>query len=408
MPKHNPMTTLANRQIIVGITGGIAAYKAAELTRLLRQHDASVRVVMTVAAQEFITPLTMQALSGNPVHNELLDTEAEGAMGHIELARWADAVLIAPASADFIANLAQGMASELLSAVCLASDAPILVAPAMNQGMWNAPSTHNNINSLRKNGAYVLGPASGEQACGDIGMGRMLEPEQLCASLADIFSTHALDGVQVIITAGGTREPIDPVRYIGNRSSGRMAYALARAATDAGAKVTLISCANLPVPENSTYIPVETALEMHAAIQEHLAQCQIYIGAAAIADFRPQQVHSKKMDRSAGDISVALKANPDIIANIASSSPRPFVVGFAAEVDDMIKKASAKMQRKNLDMICANQISQEGIGFDSEENEIHVLWDDKKQRLKRASKSQIATQLVALIAKQYRVYKGNM
>jgi phosphopantothenoylcysteine decarboxylase/phosphopantothenate--cysteine ligase len=396
---------LSNRHIVLGITGGIAAYKSAELTRLLRQHGASVQIVMTAAAKEFITPLTMQALSGNQVHDSLLDTEAEAAMGHIELGRWADVVLVAPASADFISRVVQGRASELLTAICLATEAPVLIAPAMNQGMWHADSTQANIAQLRKNGMQIHGPVSGEQACGDIGMGRMLEPEALCVALGNLFGSRILDGIHIVITAGGTREPIDAVRYIGNRSSGRMGYALARAAIDAGAHVTLISSANLELPDRVEHIPVETAAQMQAAVAERLEQCQIYIGTAAVADFRPQEVRAGKMNRRQGDTTLALTPNADIIKSVTGSTVRPFVVGFAAETEDVIARARLKMRDKNMDMVCANQVGIENTGFDAEENELYVLYGKDKVHFKRAVKSQIATRLVALIAKQYRIHQ---
>ncbi|GGO88822.1 phosphopantothenate synthase [Marinobacterium nitratireducens] len=397
------MQRLTNRQIILGITGGIAAYKSAELTRLLKGAGADVRVVMTPAATEFITPLTLQALSGHPVHLHLLDPEAEAGMGHIELAKWADLVLIAPASADFIARLADGQGNDLLSTLCLATEAPICVAPAMNQAMWRNRQTQDNMAKLTDGGVSVFGPGSGEQACGDTGPGRMLEPVQLAQMTAEQFDTGVLAGKTVYITAGPTREPLDPVRYISNHSSGKMGYALAEAAVDAGARVRLISGpVNLPAPARMERVLVETAEDMLEASLEGIDGCDIFIAAAAVADYRPTAVAEHKIKKGAEEImELHLVKNPDIVATVAGRPDKPFTVGFAAETRDLVDYARGKLERKNLDLVVANDVSAPGIGFNSNENAVTLVSRDSELSLPQTSKRQLASQLIRHIAERY-------
>jgi phosphopantothenoylcysteine decarboxylase/phosphopantothenate--cysteine ligase len=393
------MGRLSNRRVLLGITGGIAAYKAAELVRRLQDHGAEVRVVMTRAAQEFITPLTLQALSGNPVHTDLLDPAAEAAMGHIELARWADLVLVAPASADFIARLAHGHANDLLCTLCLATPAPLAIAPAMNQGMWRDPATQANSAALRQRGVTVFGPAEGSQACGDVGPGRMLEPDQLALLAADLFPSRALEHSRVLITAGPTREMIDPVRYISNHSSGKMGFALARAAVDAGAAVTLIAGpVALATPEHVHRIDVDSAEQMLAAVQAHLDGCDIFIAAAAVADYRPATCAGQKIKKQQEQMTLTLVRNPDIVATVAGHVPKPFTVGFAAETQQLLEHARAKLERKNLDLIVANDVAAAGIGFNSDDNAVTVLWRSGELGFGQRSKSQLARDLIEVIA----------
>lgn len=400
------MNTLNGKHILLGITGAIAAYKSAELTRRLRDAGAVVRVVMTRGATEFVTPLTFQALSGNPVHTELLDEKAEAGMGHIQLARWADAILIAPASANCLAKLAQGRADDLLTTLCLASEAPLALAPSMNRAMWDDPATRSNVNTLQQRGVHLFGPGTGAQACGESGEGRLLEVPELIAALSGLFKSGALQGVNVLITAGPTYEPIDPVRFIGNRSSGRMGFELARAAREAGANVTLISgpCAQT-TPEDVTRIDVETAAEMHAAVMQHLRQQQVFIAAAAVADYRPRITAEHKLKKHKAELSIELERTADILADVAASSPRPFVVGFAAETGDLEPNARAKLTGKSLDMIAANLVGKDAnaqdIGFNSEYNALHVFWLNGGQKLEKMRKTRLARELVMLIARRY-------
>ena len=405
------MKRLHGKNILLGITGGIAAYKSADLTRRLKDAGADVRVAMTQAATEFVTPLTFQALSGNPVHTELLNEEAEAGMGHIELARWADAVLIAPTSANFIAKLAQGRADDLLSTICLATEAPLAFAPAMNQAMWHDLATQANCKTLRQRGLFQFGPASGEQACGEIGEGRMMEVPELIENLANCFEHGELQAVNIMITAGPTFEPIDPVRFIGNRSSGRMGYALAEAAREAGASVTLVSgpC-HLPTPDKVKRIDIETAEQMHKAVFDNLKQCDIFIAAAAVADYKPVEAHDQKIKKDNESLSLALERNPDILSDVAHAANRPFVVGFAAETENLEKNAQDKLQRKNLDMIAANFVGQsedskQDIGFNSEYNALQVFWADGSTSLETARKNVLARQLIQLITNHYQTNK---
>lgn len=392
------MTRLINRNFIVGVTGSIAAYKAAELTRSLIREGANVRVIMTEGACEFITPLTLQALSGHEVHTGLLDTEAEAAMGHIELARWADALLIAPASADSIARLVQGRADDLLGACALATPAPVFVAPAMNQEMWAKQATQDNVQTLIARGFTLLGPSSGSQACGDVGAGRLLEPDQIIVKVAEQFSTGALAGRHVVITAGPTREPICPVRYISNRSSGKMGYALAEACVSAGAKTTLISGpVSCEPPIGATVINVETTQQMFDASVAAAATADIFIGAAAVVDFKPATVHVQKIKRNGLEsMELSLIPNPDIIASIADSASRPrLVVGFAAETHEVKAYARKKLASKSLDFIFANDVSDQSIGFNSELNAGVLISKDSEITMPMSSKRVLAESIVS-------------
>jgi phosphopantothenoylcysteine decarboxylase / phosphopantothenate---cysteine ligase len=403
MQQH--LSQLCNKRILLGVTGGIAAYKAAELVRELRKAKAEVRVVMTAAAQEFITPLTLQALSGNPVHYSMLDPEAEAGMGHIELARWADIILVAPASADFIARLTQGMGNDLLTTLCLASDAPLAICPAMNQAMWRDEMTQANIqrlSDLKGKRFHYFGPADGEQACGDVGPGRMLEPSLIAEQCAKLFISKSLSGLDVVITAGPTREAIDPVRFISNHSSGKMGYSLAEAARDAGARVTIISGpVRLEAPDKINVININSASEMLEASLEVQQNCDIFIAAAAVADYRPLQIAQQKIKKSGEQMQMALIKNPDIVATIAQLEKKPFVVGFAAETQDVAIYARGKLVNKNLDMIIANDVSNTDIGFNSDNNSVTVFWGENQQDFPRMAKSALSNELIDLIAHQY-------
>ena len=395
------MAHLFNRNVLLGVSGGIAAYKSAELVRQLQERGANVRVIMTHGAREFITPLTLQALSGNPVHTELLDATAEQGMGHIELARWADPLLIAPATADLVARLSSGRADDLLTTVALATAAPKLLAPAMNQQMWRDPATSANIATLTARGLQLVGPDAGQQACGDIGPGRMEEPALIADAACALFEDGLLAGKRVIITAGPTREALDPVRYISNHSSGKMGYALAQAAVDAGAVTTLVSGpVNLAPPEHTQCVSVESAQQMLEQCLALLPECDIFIACAAVADYRPAAIEQQKIKKGPEQITLQLLRNPDIVAAVAASDNHPFTVGFAAETNDVLSYARDKMQRKGLDMIVANDVSDQSIGFNSDHNEATVLWPDGEQALERTGKSNIARQVMALIARQ--------
>ncbi len=395
------MRTLQNKRILLGVTGGIAAYKAAELVRRLQDLGATVRVIMTPAATEFVTPLTFQALSGNPVHTTLLDEAAEAGMGHIELARWADLLLVAPASADFIARLRAGQADDLLSAVCLATAATIAVAPAMNQGMWAKNTTQENLNWLRREGYAVFGPASGSQACGDIGLGRMEEPDTLASMAAGLFESGLLQGRKVVITAGPTREAIDPVRYLSNHSSGKMGYALAEAAAEAGAEVILVSGpVNLAPPERVSLVRVISAQQMLEATLAALPGCDLFIAAAAVADYRPVSCAEHKLKKQPGThhLTLELEENPDIVATVAALPERPVTVGFAAETRDLEQHARLKLTRKGLDLVIANNVGDSSIGFNSDDNEVLLVSADGARALPRMSKATLARKLIQEIA----------
>jgi phosphopantothenoylcysteine decarboxylase/phosphopantothenate--cysteine ligase len=390
------MLSLTNKRVLLGITGGIAAYKCAELTRLLIKAGAEVRVGMTRAATEFITPLTMQALSGQRVHLDLLDSDAEAAMGHIELARWADLVLIAPATADFIARITQGQADDILSTMVLATSAKIAIAPAMNQAMWADDSTMTNLNVLVDRGYHIFGPAKGEQACGDVGPGRMMEPAQLLELSASLFETGELAGKSFVITGGPTQEAIDPVRFISNHSSGKMAYALAAEAVAAGAKVTLISGpVNLPTPESVKRIDVISAVQMLAATHEAIADCDVFIGVAAVADYRPAEIAAQKIKKSDEQMQLTLIKNPDIISEVAQLEEKPFVVGFAAETNDIVSNGKDKLKRKGLDMLFANNATKT---FSSDSIVVTALTETSETELKAGNKNVVARHMLQLIA----------
>lgn len=396
------MSGLTGKHILVGVTGGIAAYKSADLVRRLRNAGAAVRVAMTQAASQFVTPLTFQALSGQPVSTHLLDPAAEAAMGHIELARWADAIVVAPATANFIAKLAHGFADDLLSTICLARDIPLAVAPAMNRQMWSNPATQANCQLLLQRGVHLWGPGTGEQACGEIGAGRLLEVEELLALMPSLFAPNSLAGLKVVITAGPTREPIDPVRYISNRSSGKMGFALAAAASSFGAQVILVSGPTaLAAPNRVTCIDVETAQEMHDAVLKEIADCDIFIGAAAVADYAPAAFTAQKIKKHQADLQITCKRTPDILQAITALAQRPFTVGFAAETADLEEQARKKLHVKAMDMICANWVG-EGRGFDVDENEVTVIWTGGQTILPKTSKIDLAYQIISQIAEAYR------
>ncbi len=421
------MTALQNKKILLGISGGIAAYKSADLTRRLMEWGADVRVVMTAGAQSFITPLTFQALSGNPVHTDLLDPGAEAAMGHIELARWADLILIAPASANTCARLAHGFADDLLSTLCLATDAPVALAPAMNRLMWANPATAHNIATLSARGIHLFGPGSGDQACGEVGAGRMLEPleirDEVARHLAKppiVNANHqprqvttksqvdSLTGVRMLITAGPTREPIDPVRYLSNRSSGKMGFAVARAAAAAGADVTLVAGpVHLDTPASVKRVDVVSALDMHTATLAHATNTDIFVAVAAVADYRVADVAQQKIKKSASGMSLTLERNPDILADVAALDNGPFCVGFAAETQDVEHYARGKLEKKGLQMIAANHVAQkDNAVFNSDTNALEVFWPGNGHAsIPSANKNAVAEQLLALIAVQYGVCK---
>jgi phosphopantothenoylcysteine decarboxylase/phosphopantothenate--cysteine ligase len=389
---------LQNKRILLGVTGGIAAYKAAEIIRRLRERGAEVRVVMTDAAKEFITPLTLQAVSGHIVANSMFDPQAEAGMGHIELAKWADLVLVAPATANVISRLTTGMGDELLTTLCLASPAPLAIAPAMNMQMYLHAATQSNLKVLAERGVHIWGPGVGSQACGDVGPGRMLDPMDI------VLQPAPQTDFSFLITAGPTREAIDPVRYISNHSSGKMGFALAEAAAAIGAKVTLVAGpVNLPTPKGVKRIDVESALEMQSAVEAEVAQHPIFIGCAAVADYRMAEVAPQKMKKAEGQegLSLQLIKNPDIIAGVAARTDKPFVVGFAAETQDVARYALDKLQRKGMDMIAANDVSRADQGFNADQNALTVFWADGQQDLPLASKQQVAQQLISLIIKRY-------
>ncbi len=396
------MNSLANKHILLGVTGGIAAYKSADLVRRLREAGAEVRVVMTRAATEFITPLTLQALSGHAIRFDIFDPQAEAAMGHIELARWADAVLVAPASADFMARLTHGRGDDLLSTLCLATTAPMALAPAMNQQMWLNPATQANKEVLEQRGIRLFGPAAGTQACGETGPGRMLEPADIVPLAAGLFQTRLLSGLRVLVSAGPTRELIDPVRYISNRSSGKMGYALAEAAAEAGAEVTLVSGpVVLAAPERVRRIDVQSARDMHAAVLAQAPSHAIFIAAAAVADYHVADSVSQKIKKTREVLALSLVRNPDILGEVAAMPNAPFTVGFAAETENLELNAQAKRAQKKLDLIAANLVSRPDIGFDSDDNELKLFWEGGTRELARATKPRLARALISIIAEQY-------
>lgn len=395
------MQTLAGKKILLGISGGIAAYKCADLTRRLKERGAEVQVVMTKAAKEFITPLTMQAVSVRPVSDSLLDPAAEASMGHIELAKWADLILLAPATADLIARMAAGMGNDLLTTLVLATDAPVAVSPAMNQQMYRNVATQENIATLSRRGMEIWGPAAGEQACGDIGPGRMLEPMQLVALCEQFFQPKPLQDKSILITAGPTREAIDPVRYITNHSSGKMGYALAQAAMQLGANVTLISGpVSLPTPVNVNRINVDSAQEMYDAVMAQASDHDIFISCAAVADYRPATIAEQKLKKTddSDEMTITMVKNPDIVASVsAMTENRPFTVGFAAETNDVEVYARRKLEKKKLDLLCANDVSVEGQGFNSSDNAITLYWSQGEKALPLNSKAALSMEILKQI-----------
>lgn len=393
---------LQNKRILLGVTGGVAAYKAAELTRLLRTAGCEVRVAMSQGATAFVAPLTFQVLSGQAVSAKLLDAGQESAMDHIDLARWAEAVLVAPATAHCLAKLRLGLADDLLSTLCLATEAPILLAPAMNRTMWANPATQENVQVLQARGLRFVGPALGEQACGEVGLGRMSEPAAIVTALIGVFQPGCLAGLSVLVSAGPTREAIDPVRYLSNRSSGKMGYAVAAAAHAAGAKVTLVSGPTaLPRPALDAFVAVASAAQMHQAVLCRASAHDIYIGAAAVADYAPEQAHLSKIKKKADELNLILHKTPDILAAVAALSRKPFTVGFAAETDDLEAYARAKLVGKSLDMVAANWVGREQGGFERDENALEVYWQDGHRHLTMATKTALATDLIRLIAQRY-------
>jgi phosphopantothenoylcysteine decarboxylase/phosphopantothenate--cysteine ligase len=397
------MSNLANKNILLCVTGGIAAYKAAELVRLFKTANASVRVLMTQGAQEFITPLTMQALSGDKVHTDLLSTEAEAAMGHIELAKWSDLIVVAPCSANSLSKLAEGRGDDLFSAVCLASESDLFVAPAMNQAMWKDMRTQKNLKRIIKFGAKIIGPASGEQACGDIGEGRMTEPKDIFSEIENEIECGLLTGRKVLITAGPTQEMIDPVRFISNKSSGKMGFSLAEEIKNQGAIVTLISGpVNLKTPDKVKRFDVQSAKEMQSKVEELIEDCDIFISAAAVADFKPKKYEQKKIKKGSkvGQMKIELDKNFDILKTVTDKKLNLKTIGFAAETDDLINNAEKKLVEKNLDLIVANDVSDQSIGFDSDENEVTLITKLEKKVIKKTSKKNVSKKIVEFIAQK--------
>ena len=395
------MSNLTNKNILLCVTGGIAAYKAAELVRLLKTSNAFVKVLMTKSAQEFITPLTMQALSGEKVHTDLLSTEAEAAMGHIELAKWCDLIVIAPCSANSLSKIAEGRGDDLLSAVCLATESEIFIAPAMNQAMWKDKRTQKNLSKSIKAGLNIIGPASGEQACGDVGDGRMTEPAEIVSEVEKTLEKGLLTGKKVIITAGPTQEMIDPVRYISNKSSGKMGFSLAEEVKNQGALVTLISGpVNLKTPEKVKRHDVLSADEMKLKVEELIEDCDIFIAAAAVSDFKPKEIYKNKIKKNKSEKHLNLKMdkNSDILKVISEKNLNLKIVGFAAETENLLSNAKKKLSQKKLDLIVANDVSKKDIGFDSDENEVTLITKKEQKKIKKASKKIVSKKIVEFIA----------
>jgi len=400
---------LTTMNIVLGITGGIAAYKTPELVRRLLERGADVQIVMTASAEEFVTPTALQAVSGRPIRSNLWDKEAEASMSHIELARWADVVLIAPATAEIMARLAGGAASDLLTTLCLATEAPLAIAPAMNRVMWANAAVQKNRETLAERGVRILGPDHGSQACGETGSGRMLEPNDIAAIVCGpklvASGAQLLVGKTVLITAGPTREPIDPVRYITNHSSGKMGYAIAAAAAEQGARVVLISGPTaIPVPVGAEVHYVQTAEEMYAASHAHVGDADIFVAAAAVADYRPATRQEQKIKKSEQTMSIELVRSPDILASIADLENAPFTIGFAAETENVREYAIGKLEKKNLDIIVANQVG-EDRGFDSDENTVDLYWAGGEQSFETAEKTELARDIVKLVAERYELAK---
>jgi phosphopantothenoylcysteine decarboxylase/phosphopantothenate--cysteine ligase len=397
--------------IVLGISGGIAAYKTPELVRRLRERGADVQIVMTASAEEFVTPTSLQAVSGRPIRTNLWDKEAEASMSHIELARWADIVLIAPATAEIMARLAGGGAPDLLATLCLATEAPIVIAPAMNRVMWANPAVQANRRTLEERGVKILGPGTGSQACGETGAGRMLEPDAIAEALygedlAGAVAGGVLAGKTVVVTAGPTREPIDPVRYITNRSSGKMGYAMAAAAHALGARVVLISGpVALPAPRGVEVVSVETAEEMHAETHAAVADADVFIAAAAVSDYRPAGVSAQKIKKTRDTMTLELERSPDILASVASLEAAPFTVGFAAETENVREYALGKLVDKRLDMIVANRVGAD-CGFDYDDNAAELLWNGGEKVFAKMPKSELAAGLMDVIAARFLETRG--
>ena len=398
---------LTSRHLLLGVTGGIAAYKAAELARLLVKAGAEVQVVMTQAATRFVAPLTFEALTGRPVYTDLFDSAHEAAMGHIELARWADLVVVAPATADFIARLAGGRADDLLTTLCAATKAPVAVAPAMNQQMWANPATQESVKTLKRFQTLIWGPAAGEQACGDVGPGRLFEAAQLFQLVCDHFAKGLFSGVRALVTAGPTHEALDPVRFIGNRSSGRMGFAIARALLEEGAQVTLVAGpVSMKTPRGMTRVDVESALQMHEAVMQRVTPCDLFVATAAVADYRPQKSATEKIKKSGEQLTIELIRNPDILADVAALEDGPYTVGFAAETECLDEYAQQKRISKRIDMIAANLVGAEEGGFESSENALSVFWEGGQQQLPLADKLRLARQLITLMSEHFYARTG--
>jgi phosphopantothenoylcysteine decarboxylase/phosphopantothenate--cysteine ligase len=398
---------LLNRRLLLGVTGGIAAYKAAELARLLVKAGAEVQVVMTPAATRFVTPLTFEALTGRRVHDELFDSAHEAAMAHIQLARWADLVVVAPATADFIARLASGRADDLLATLCLATSAAVAVAPAMNRQMWAKPPVEQNIAVLRRQGVQLWGPAEGEQACGDIGPGRMLEAEQLYRLVCAHFERGLFPAVRALVTAGPTHEALDPVRFIGNRSSGRMGFAVARALAEEGARVTLVAGpVSLETPRGVTRVDVESALQMHAAVMQRAGDCDLFVATAAVADYRPAAVAPQKIKKGGESLVLELRRNPDILAAVAALERRPYTLGFAAETERLEEHARLKRHAKGVDMIAANLVGAAEGGFERADNALSLFWEGGERRLPLSDKLRLARELIQIVSEHFNARAG--
>jgi len=401
--------TITNKNVVLGVTGSIAAYKAAEIIRELRAQGANVRVVMSSGAKEFITELTLQTLSDNPVSIEFLDTDAESTMGHIELARWADIILVAPASANFLSQLAHGGADNLLSAICLATEAPLIVAPAMNSKMWLAPATKSNVKILQQHGILFFGPADGEQACGDVGVGRLLAPENIVSELSELFDTGSLAGKTILISAGPTQEAIDPVRFLSNHSSGKMGFAIAVAAIEAGARVKLVSGpVELATPDRVERIDVTSAQEMLDAVEQEIKGCDIFISTAAVADYRPVEISKEKIKKQSTKLTIELERTDDILATVKKRYPNLFCVGFAAETQELAQNAQDKLYKKGVNMIAANWVGPIAdvtrSGFNSDMNALHLYWQGGDVELTLTNKGKLARQLIVVVAEQYTNY----
>jgi phosphopantothenoylcysteine decarboxylase/phosphopantothenate--cysteine ligase len=397
------MSDIQGRRVLLGVTGSIAAYKSPDIVRRLRDQGAEVRVVLTASAEKLVSPTVFQAVSGEPVRGDIWDEQAEAAMGHIELAKWADLILIAPATANLIAQLAAGSAENLLTTICLASEASVTLAPSMNQAMWRDAATQANCEVLRKRNVMFIGPDDGEQACGDVGPGRMSEPANIVSRLVRGGASGPFEGLRIMVSAGPTREAIDPVRFVSNRSSGKMGFAVARAAADAGAEVTLIAGpVNLPTPPRIERVDVETTQQMCDEALSRMDEMDMYIGAAAISDYRPKQVSVQKIKKTADTFVLEMLKCPDLLASVAALKNGPFTVGFAAETEKLEQHASDKLKRKNLDMIVANLVG-ENLCFDADDNEVVVLWQGGRQPLPRLSKQELARRLVDVIATRYRL-----